>query len=105
MENAPQYYLRAIDIDTGKLAWEIPQVGTLIPKTWPGVLATAGKLVFYGDPNGAFAAVDDKHGKALWHFTTNVPMKASPMTYSVDGKQYVATVAGPNIICFALAAN
>src|SRR6185312_12323105 len=59
MENAPQYYLRAIDIDTGKLAWEIPQVGTLIPKTWPGVLATAGKLVFYGDPNGAFAAVDD----------------------------------------------
>jgi PQQ-dependent dehydrogenase (methanol/ethanol family) len=104
-ENAPQYYLRAIDIDTGKLAWEIPQVGTLIPKTWPGVLATAGKLVFYGDPNGAFAAVDDKHGKPLWHFTTNVPMKASPMTYAVDGKQYVATVAGPNIICFGLPAN
>jgi PQQ-dependent dehydrogenase (methanol/ethanol family) len=100
-----QNYLKAVDVDTGKVAWEIAQIGTVPPKTWPGVLATAGGLVFYGDQNGAFAAVDDKSGKPLWHFTTNVPMKASPMTYTVDGKQYVATVAGPNIICFGLPGN
>ena len=80
-------------------------MGTIVAKTWPGVLATAGRIVFYGDPNGAFTAVDDKQGKLLWHFTTNVGMKASPMTYLVDGKQYVATVAGPNIVCFGLPAD
>lgn len=104
-EEAGQNYLKAIDIDTGRVAWEIPQIGAIVAKTWPGVLATAGGVVFYGDPNGAFAAADNKEGKPLWHFTTNVGMKASPMTYAVDGKQYVATVAGPNIICFALPAQ
>jgi PQQ-dependent dehydrogenase (methanol/ethanol family) len=94
--------LRAIDIDTGKVTWEIPFIGPVYPKTWPGVMATAGGLVFYGDPNGAFAAADARAGKTLWHFPTNVYMKASPMTYSVGGKQFVATVAGPNIISFAL---
>lgn len=66
---------------------------------------TAGGLVFYGDPNGAFAAADDRHGKALWHFPTNVYMKASSMTFMVEDKQYVATVAGPNILCFGLPSN
>jgi glucose dehydrogenase len=80
-------------------------LGPVISKTWPGVLATAGGLVFYADPNGAFAAADDRHGKTLWHFATNVYMKASPMTYMVDGKQYVATVAGPNILCFGLTSD
>jgi PQQ-dependent dehydrogenase (methanol/ethanol family) len=94
--------LRAIHIDTGKVAWEIPFLGTMYPKTWPGVMATAGGLLFYGDPNGAFAAADSRDGKTLWHFPTNVYMKASPMTYSVEGKQFVATVAGPNIVAFAL---
>jgi len=97
-----QKLVRAIDIDTGKIAWEIPLIGTVVPKTWPGLLATAGGLVFYGDPNGAFAAADQRTGKTLWHFPTNVLMKASPMTFMVDGKQYVATVAGPNIVCFGL---
>jgi PQQ-dependent dehydrogenase (methanol/ethanol family) len=97
-----QKFLRAIDIDTGKVAWEIPLAGSVFPKTWPGVLATAGGLVFYGDPNGAFAAADDREGKPLWHFPTNVYMKASPMTYTVDGKQFVAVAAGPNIMCFGL---
>lgn len=104
-EQPAQTYLKAIDIDTGKVAWEVPQVGAVVAKTWPGLMATQGGIVFYGDPNGAFAAADDKTGKLLWHFTTNVGMKASPMTYAVDGKQYVATVAGPNIISFALPGN
>jgi PQQ-dependent dehydrogenase (methanol/ethanol family) len=97
-----QKVLRAIDIDTGNIAWEIPQVGPVIAKTWPGVMATAAGLVFYGDPNGAFAAVDERQGKTLWHFATNVYMKASPMTYMAGGKQFIAMVAGPNIMCFGL---
>ncbi|MBV8817466.1 MAG: PQQ-binding-like beta-propeller repeat protein [Acidobacteriaceae bacterium] len=100
--NPHQKFVRAIDIDTGRIAWEIPLIGEVIPKTWPGILATAGGLVFYGDPNGAFAAADERDGKTLWHFATNVYMKASPMTFTVEGKQYVATVAGPNILCFGL---
>jgi PQQ-dependent dehydrogenase (methanol/ethanol family) len=95
-------YMRAIDIDTGEVAWEIPQTGPVILKTWSGVLATAGELVFYGDPNGAFVAVDERKGKTLWHFDTNVGMKASPMTYAVDGKQFVAVAAGSAFLCFGL---
>lgn len=98
----PQRFLRAIDIDTGNITWEIPMTGVAIQKMWPGVMATAGGLVFYSDPNGTFAAADERTGKTLWHFPTNVPMKASPMTFTIDGKQFVATVAGPNILCFGL---
>jgi PQQ-dependent dehydrogenase (methanol/ethanol family) len=95
-------YMRAIHIDTGEVAWEIPQTGPVILKTWSGVLATAGGLVFYGDPNGAFVAVDERKGKTLWHFDTNVGMKASPMTFTVGGKQFVAVAAGSSFLCFGL---
>ena len=57
--------LRAIDIDSGKVTWEIPQQGSVYPKTWPGVMATAGGLVFYGDPaEGASAGsiAEDRAG-------------------------------------------
>jgi alcohol dehydrogenase (cytochrome c) len=67
-----------------------------------GVLSTAGCVVFFGDDNGALAAVDAKTGKALWHFHTNEILRASPMTYMVDGKQYVAIASGSNIIAFGL---
>ena len=97
-----QRYLRAVDIETGAIVWEIPQPGPAKAKTWSGVLATAGGLVFYGKPNGGFDAVDARSGKTLWNFPTNVRMKASPMTFSVAGKQYVAVAAGPNILCFGL---
>jgi glucose dehydrogenase len=97
-----QHFLRALDIETGEIAWEIPQPGPSRAKTWSGVLATAGGLVFYGQPNGGFDAVDQRDGRTLWHFPTNVRMKASPMTFTVDGQQYVAVAAGPNIICFGL---
>jgi PQQ-dependent dehydrogenase (methanol/ethanol family) len=97
-----QKYMRAIDIDTGKVVWEIPQIGPVVSKTWPGVLATAGGLVFYGDPNGAFVAADENGGKTLWHFDTNVVMKASPMTYLAGEKQFLAIAAGSSILCFGL---
>lgn len=97
-----QRYLRALNIETGDIVWEVPQPGPAPNKLWTGVLATAGGLVFYGQPNGGFAAVNQNDGKTVWRFPTNVGMKASPMTYMLHGKQYIVVAAGPNIICFAL---
>ena len=94
--------MRAVNIETGEIAWEVPQPGAARAKTWSGVLATAGGLIFYGQPNGGFTAVDQRTGTTLWHFPTNVRMKASAMTFTVAGQQYVAVAAGPNILCFGL---
>jgi PQQ-dependent dehydrogenase (methanol/ethanol family) len=94
-------YLRAIDIESGKTVWEIKQVG--VPEAnYSGVLSTASGLVFYGETGGSFAAVRAQTGECLWHFDTGVQWKASPMTYSLDGKQYVAVAAGSNILAFGL---
>jgi len=101
-DQSGQRFLRAVNIETGDIVWEVPQPGAARAKTWSGVLATAGGLIFYGQPNGGFTAVDDRTGKTLWHFPTNVRMKASAMTFAVDGQQYVAVAAGPNILCFGL---
>jgi PQQ-dependent dehydrogenase (methanol/ethanol family) len=93
-------YLRAIDAQTGKIAWQYPQIG--LGNSWGGALSTAGGLVFFGDDSGAFAVVEAKSGKPLWHFHTNELWKASPMTYLAGGKQYVAVAAGSNILAFGL---
>ena len=85
----------------GRIAWEVPQVGP--PESnYSGVLSTAGGLVFYGETGGSFAAVDAATGKTLWHFNTGQEWRASPMTYLVNGRQYVAIAAGGNILSFAL---
>jgi alcohol dehydrogenase (cytochrome c) len=99
--NPPEKYLRALDVETGKIAWEIGQVGP--PESnYSGVLSTDGGLVFYGETGGGFAAVDAKTGKTLWHFETNEAWKASPMTYMMNGRQYVAIASGGNILAFAI---
>jgi alcohol dehydrogenase (cytochrome c) len=95
-------YLRAFNIETGELAWEIPQVGPQ-EANYSGVLTTAGGLLFYGETGGGFSAVDVKSGKTLYTFKASEPWKASPMTYMVNGKQYVAVASGGNILSFALA--
>jgi len=93
-------FLRAIELQTGKIVWEVPQLAPGFGLS--GVLTTAGGLVFFGDDSGAFAAVDAKTGKALWHFHTNEFWHSSPMTYAVDGRQYIGVSVGSNIIAFAL---
>ena len=97
-----QKFLRALNIETGQVVWERPQRGTTASKHWAGVLDTAGGVLFYGDPNGDFVAVDEKDGKLLWHFLTNEVIKASPITYTVDRKQFVAVAVGSNIMSFGL---
>jgi alcohol dehydrogenase (cytochrome c) len=99
-ERAGQKFLKALDIQNGKIVWEIPDEGGGILGS--GVMATAGGLVFYGDSKGAFVAADAKTGKLLWHFNTGQNWKAGPMTYMVDGNQYVGVAAGSIILAFSL---
>ena len=96
----PERILKAIDIRTGKIAWELPQPGRA--DSWGGTLSTSTGLVFFGEEGGALMAADAVTGKVLWSFATNQLWKASPMTYSFDGKQYIAVAAGPNVIAFGV---
>jgi alcohol dehydrogenase (cytochrome c) len=92
-----QRFLRAVNIDTGDIAWEVPQPGAARAKTWSGVLATAGGLVFIaGTYDGLFRAFDSKTGKELWTTTLPANGHATPMTYlgKKNGRQYVVIAAG-----------
>jgi len=90
--------LRALDPMTGKLQWEFRHVSP----SWSGVLSTAGGLVFSGDAEGNFAALDAASGKVLWHFQTGASAYASPMSFAVEGKQYVAIAMGSALFAFGL---
>jgi alcohol dehydrogenase (cytochrome c) len=65
-------------------------------------LSTASGLVIFGEESGALMAADAVTGTPLWSFPTNQNWHASPMTYSMDGRQYIAVEAGSNIIAFGI---
>ena len=65
-------------------------------------MTTAGGLVFFGDSTESFEAVDAKTGKPLWYFNVGQGITASPMSYAVAGRQYIAIAAGNDIFSFAL---
>jgi alcohol dehydrogenase (cytochrome c) len=65
-------------------------------------MTTAGGLVFFGDDSRSFEAVDARSGASLWHFNTGQDMRASPMSYAVNGNQYVAIAAGSDVFSFSL---
>jgi alcohol dehydrogenase (cytochrome c) len=90
--------LRAFDPITAEKKWELPYFS---PPNG-GVLSTAGGIVFAGDSDGNFVAADAKTGKTLWHIQLGAAVYSSPMTYSVDGKQYVAIPAGAGLFSFGL---
>ena len=82
--------LRAIDPTTGKIVWEYKNPAPL----WGGVLATKGNLVFTGTPEGFLKAFDAKTGKELWKFQTGSGVVGVPVTWEMDGEQYVAVASG-----------
>ncbi|MFO1412893.1 MAG: PQQ-binding-like beta-propeller repeat protein [Burkholderiales bacterium] len=84
--------LVAVNLDTGKVAWGVKTDQPLIG----GVLATAGDLVFNGEANGWFKAFDAKSGKELWRYNAGAGVNAPPVSYMVNGKQYIAVAAGGN---------
>jgi alcohol dehydrogenase (cytochrome c) len=95
-----QKKLLALSLADGKRVWTYPQVG---PGTsWGGTLATAGGLVFFGDDSESFEAVEARTGNPLWHFNTGQAMRASPMSYAVQGVQYIAIAAGSDVFSFSL---
>ena len=96
----PQKILLALSLLDGKPVWRYSQAGH--GDSWGGTLTTAGALVFFGDDAGSFEAVDARTGHALWHFNTGQRIDASPMTYSVDGIQFVTIAAGSDVFSFSL---
>ncbi len=86
----PKGYLTAFDPLTGESPWTVE-----IPHYWNGgVVATAGGLVFQGDALGMFKAYDKATGEVLWEFNTYTSMLAPPITFEVDGEQYVSILTG-----------
>jgi alcohol dehydrogenase (cytochrome c) len=82
--------LRAVDPKTGNIVWEHENPAPL----WSGVLGTKGGLVFAGTPEGFLKAFDAKTGQELWSFQTGSGVVGSPITWEMDGEQYVAVVSG-----------
>lgn len=86
--------ITAINVDTGKIDWQVKTPEPMVS----GVLATAGNLVFTGENNGWFDAFDAKTGKRVWRFELGAGVNAPPVTYEVDGTQYIAVAAGGNFL-------
>ncbi len=82
----------AIDTETGKIAWTVMTPQPLIG----GPLVTAGNLAFYGEGDGWFDGVDAKTGKRVWRYNLGAGVNAPPITYEVNGQQYIAVAAGGN---------
>ncbi|NIR44421.1 MAG: PQQ-binding-like beta-propeller repeat protein [Gemmatimonadetes bacterium] len=82
--------LVAVSPETGEVVWQHDTEEPLIG----GALATAGGLVFFGENNGNFNAMDATTGERLWHFNAGAGCNSAPMTYSVDGQQYIAVACG-----------
>ena len=93
-----QSAIRALDPRTGDLRWEFP----ITPRSRAGVLATAGDLVFSASVDGYFYALDAVTGEALWQIALGGPVNAQPMSYAVDGQQYVTMTVGNVVYTFGL---
>ena len=100
-DGAPnQKFIRALDVQTGRTVWSYAQSGEA--RTFSGVLSTDGDVVFFGENSGSFAALDAENGEPLWHVPINQEWRASPMTYMVGGRQYVAIASRLGFWAFAL---
>lgn len=88
----------AVDPTTGATKWRFDLVST--PSA--GMLATAGGLVFSGDRQGYLIALDAQTGKVLWKFQTGGSVSAPPISFALNGKQYIAVAAGGAMLAFAL---
>ena len=91
-------FLKALDPATGEVKWKFEHTSP----TWSGVLSTAGGLVFTGDAEGNFIALNAATGKTLWHFQMGGAVYAGPMSFALDGRQYVAIAAGSSLFVFGL---
>jgi alcohol dehydrogenase (cytochrome c) len=89
--------IRAISAETGRTAWKYDQRAGVM-----ALMATGGGLVFGGDAAGRFKALDDRTGKKVWEVNLSTPVSGFPVSYAVDGKQYVVIGTGLAPEAFAL---
>ncbi len=90
--------IRAIDPATAEIVWEFP----IQPRSSAGITTTAGGLVFTGSADGFFFALNARTGEELWHMSLGARVHAAPMTFAVDGKQYVTIASGNVVYTFGL---
>jgi alcohol dehydrogenase (cytochrome c) len=90
--------IEAIDYQTGKIRWS----HELGPESGAGVLTTDSGLTFTGDGVGNFLALDSSDGKTLWHAGSGSHIVSSPITYELDGRQYLLTSSGGVLFAWAL---
>ena len=81
--------VRAISAETGETTWTYEQRAATM-----SLVATGGGLVFGGDVNGRFRALDDERGDVLWEINLGSPVSGFPITFTVDGRQYVMAGTG-----------
>jgi len=96
---SPSAGIKALDPETGKTVWDFKLFQGSLQN---GVMATAGGVLFAASREGVLIALDATGGKLLWRYQTGGAMSASPMSFAVDGRQYIAVAAGDSIHCFAL---
>ena len=96
---APNAGIKALDPETGKTMWSYPLFQGSLTN---GVLATGGNVLFVSSRDGNIVALDAKTGKYLWHFQTGGNHSASPMSYAIDGRQFVALAAGNVVFSFTV---
>ena len=90
--------VRAIDPSTGEWLWQYK----VQPGTWSGLLATAGAVIFGGSADGYFYALHADTGDKLWRVPVVAPVRAAPISYAVEGQQYVTIAAGNVVYSFGL---
>jgi alcohol dehydrogenase (cytochrome c) len=88
----------AVSVETGRTLWKLEQRAGVL-----SLVATGGGLIFVGDVAGHFKALDDRTGKVLWDASLGAPISGYPITYAVNGKQYVAVSTGPSLVAGAAA--
>ncbi len=90
--------LKALDPRTGETKWDF----RYFRAPWGGTMSTSGGLIFSGDEDGYFMAFDAKNGKLLWKLNTGTSIKTAPITYSIDGRQYVTMPSGGVVLTFTV---
>jgi len=90
--------IRAINPATAEIEWEFP----IMPRSSAGITTTAGGIVFTGSADGYFFALDAASGEELWHISLGARVHAAPMTYAIDGEQFVTIASGNVVYTFGL---
>ena len=91
--------VRALDPATGEQVWDFRQNA---PRTEAGILTTASDVLFSGGRDGAFFALDARTGESRWGVNLGASVSAGPMTYAIDGEQYLSIQVGHTLFTFGL---